>query len=309
MGATQSTDISFVPKVWSDHTQAYVDEKLGISQLAFIDKTLEGKPGETVNFPYFKMIGDVQEPEEDEGLAVDKLLDDAFSVTIKEVGKAVGWTDKALRKSANKDLFVTEAQRQMAYKFSKKLDDDCLTVLLDADSSYIPGSETSSNEYNVLESGGVNTNVATVPSLIGLKIAGFGDHAEDAQAIIMHSQHFVNIVRDTNSGFLKADAVDPFYNRPGFMGRLLGMAVFINDRIPQVGTVNGKKVRPVFMTKANPFGIFMAQDMRPEMDRDILQRETLVAATMWYGVLSLHGKVSAEDKRVVRGNFATGEAA
>ena len=35
----------------------------------------------------------------------------------------------------------------------------------------------------------------------------------------------------------------------------------------------------------------MAEEMLVEKDRDILHREDVVAATMWYGTLSLHGKV------------------
>lgn len=297
MPATRSTDINFVPQVFNDHAIAYFDEKLGLSSLALVDRTLEGQPGETLKFPYFKLIGDVQEPAEDEGLEVDRLLDDEFSVTIKEVGKAVGWTDKARRKSANSERFMTEAQNQMGLKFAKKMDDDLIDVLVDEDNSVSGFAATA------------NTDVATVARLLTAKIAGFGDKSEDAVAVVLHSQHFLSIMTDSTAGFLKADSNDPFYNKNGFMGRILNMAVFVSDRIPEVTAVGGKKVRPAYILKSNPFGIFMAEDMNPEMDRDILMRENLVSATMWYGVLSLHGKVSADDKRVARAYFATQETA
>jgi len=114
------------------------------------------------------------------------------------------------------------------------------------------------------------------------------------------------MMKDSTVGFLHADAVDPMYGAPGFMGRLLGMAVFVLDTMPLVaGGIASKKAYQHFIFKANPFGIYMKQELNLEMDRDILHRETVVAATMWYGVLSLHAKVAADDKRIIKGAFVT----
>lgn len=82
MGATQSGDFAFSPKVWQEHISAYFDKKLVFGAYALQDNTLTAAPGETVNFPYFKAIGAAQEPAQDEGLAVDKLQDDSFSATV-----------------------------------------------------------------------------------------------------------------------------------------------------------------------------------------------------------------------------------
>ena len=62
---TQTSNINFIPKVWSDHTEAYFRRKLILGSLAMMDNTLESSPGTTVNFPYFKLIGDAQSPAED----------------------------------------------------------------------------------------------------------------------------------------------------------------------------------------------------------------------------------------------------
>ena len=66
-------------------------------------------------------IGDAQEPLENEGL-VEALQDDAFSVTVKEIGKAVGWKKKAKRKSAaSEGSQESEAQKQIAQVLAERL--------------------------------------------------------------------------------------------------------------------------------------------------------------------------------------------
>lgn len=293
--STKSTDVKFSPKVWSDHITAYFDRKMGLGQLALVDRTLMAQPGETVNFPYFKAIGDVEEPTEDQGLAVDKLTDDSFSVTIKEVGKAVGWKDKAFRVSAagpDKGKQEGEAQSQIARVFAEKVDKDLIATM---NLAHTPGliATTAAQTSNIRD-------------LYKSKIIGLGDKQDQASAIVMHSLDFMNLLTDSTAGFLHADASDPMYGTAGFMGRLVGTAVFVLDTVPQAPNVDGKKAWYHYFLKPNAFGIYMAQDMIVEKDRDILHRENVVAATMWYGTLNLHGKVAANDYRIVRGVFSSG---
>lgn len=296
MGATQSSDKAFAPKVWQDHIEAYFDRKMGIGQLAVIDRTLVASPGETVHMPFYKAIGDAEEPAQDAGLIVDKLADDAFSCTVKEVGKAVGWKDKAVRVAANgpsSSNDEAEAQKQIARVFAEKVDKDLIT-LINTSGNYVTGF-----------TGAANTDKFTISNYLDMKITGFGDKQDQAVAVAMHSLCFATLMKDTSAGFLKADANDPFWGAPGFIGRLLGQALFILDSMPRVSDLGGKKAYAVYAFKPNPFGIYMAKDMQIEKDRDILARENIVAATTWYGVCGFHAKVASNDYRVVRGTFAT----
>lgn len=294
MGATTSSNVNFVPKVWNDHIQAYFDRKMGLGQLAVLDKTLEASPGETVSFPFWKAIGDAQEPAENEGLEVEPLVDDSFSCTVKEVGKAVGWKDKAKRKSAaGKAEWEKEGQTQMARVLAEKVDKDIIT-LINTSGNYVDGFTAASASDKM-----------TISSMLDLKIGSFGDKQNQAIAIAMHALSFSTLMKDSAAGFLKADATDPLFGSPGFEGRYLGQALFVLDSMPRGTDVGGKKAYYAFTFKANPFGIYMAQELNPEMDRDILHRETILAATMWYGLCGLHSKVATNDYRVGRGLFAT----
>lgn len=296
----KSTDNVFVPQVANDHINAHFDRKMGLGQLAVMDKTLEGAPGDTVTFPYFKKMNDAEEPDESTGLTVDKLIDDKFQVTVKEIGKAAGWSDKQRRKSGAGNgikgaggRFRDEAFSQIGQLFAEKVDKDIVTCV-NANGSYKTGF-TATTAADVLNVG----------SLLDLKIGAFGDKQDQAVAVAMHSLSFATLMKDAGTGFLKADATQPLFGAPGYQGLLLGQAVFVLDSCPRVEDVGGKKAYAALTFKPNAFGIFMAEEMNPEEDRDILMREGIVAATMWYGVLSLHGQVAADDLRIGRGTFAT----
>jgi N4-gp56 family major capsid protein len=294
MGATQSSDWLFSPKVWQDHISAYFDRKLVWGAFALRDNELMGAPGDTVSFPYYKAIGDAEEPAEDSGLTVDKLSDDSFSASVKEVGKAVGVKDKALIKSAAaKERIFSEVQSQIARVMAEKVDKDLIAEI------------NTVGNYEAGFVGAANTDLCTISTLNTGRVTAFGDKADQSAVLFMHSLHQLSLLNDSTSGFLKADANDPMYGVPGFAGRLLGMAVVVTDTVPQGPDLGGKKSYYSFCMKPNAYGIITKADLNPEQDRDILAREWVWSATMWYGVKAFHSKIHALDKRINRNLFAT----
>lgn len=291
MGATVAADFVFEPKVWQDHIRAYFDRKLVYGSVAAKDESLKpdaGK-GETVNFPFFKAIGDAEEPAESVGLTVDNLEDDSFSCTVKEVGKAVGVKKKAFKKSAARtDAIISEIQSQIARVHAEKVDKDLLAEF------------SSSGNYTQGFTAAAAADVMNIRNLNLGKILAFGDKSDQSIICFMHSLQFVDMLNDTTAGFLKADANDPMALVEGFKGRLLGMAIVTVDTIPAGSTIDGKDSYHAFVHKANPYGICVKQDMEMESDYDMLQREWVFAGNEWYGVKSFHGKVSALDKRTAR---------
>lgn len=288
MAATLSSDFVFEPKVWKDHIMAYFDRKMIYGALALRDDTLTREPGETVNFPYFKQIGPAEEPAEDEGLNVDNLSDDSFSSTVKEVGKAVGIKKKAFKKSAaSEERNVSEIQRQLARVHAEKIDQDLLTEISLASSHQAVAAT-------------VAADTMSIRRVWRGKVEGFGDKHEQAIAIQMHSLQLLDLMTDTTTGFLKADATDPMFGQAGFEGRLAGMAVFVSDTIPQGPQVGGKDTYYAFLHKLDAYGLLMKQDMELESDKDILAREWVFTSNQWYAVKSFHAKINALDKKTVR---------
>lgn len=272
MPATQSSDFVFEPKVWKDHVDAFFRDKLVFGALAVIDDTLKSEPGESVNFPYFKQTGDAEEPGENDVLTVDKLEDDSFSATVKEIGKAVGVKKKAFKKSAARtERVISEITSQIGRRHAEKVDLDLFTEM-DANVVSPTISTYSGKNVRAIHEG---------------KVRSFGDLHTESVALQIHSLDMLEVMGDTTAGFLKADATDPMFGRPGFTGRLLGMAVFEVDTNMTAGTF--------YVHKADPYGIMVKQDMEMESDYDILAREWVFTGDQWYAVKSFHAKIAAND--------------
>ena len=122
MASTQASDLLFNPVVWKDHVEAYFRQLLvwGASATRYDDLTQ--KPGETLTWPFFKSIGAAEEPAETGSLTVDAMGDDSFTSSVKEVGKAVGFLDKAfITSGARQEQMIQEAQRQLARRLRRAL--------------------------------------------------------------------------------------------------------------------------------------------------------------------------------------------
>lgn len=286
MGATTSGDFVFEPKVWSDHIKAYFDQLLVFGQFALRNDELKGEgTGLTVNFPYFKAIGDAEELDENDIMDVDNLSDDSFSCTVFEVGKAVGFKKKAFKKSAaSADKIMAEAQRQIARRHAEYVD----TKLLAEIQTSMTAGFTATGAGDVMNIRNLNVG----------KVKAFGDKADDAAVCFMHSLQLLDLQNDTTAGFLKADANDPMNMIKGFKGRLLNMAIVVNDKMPKLADVGGKSVYRSIICKPNAYGIITKQEMEMDSDKDILARQYIVTGNEWYGVKNFDKKISSDDKLI-----------
>lgn len=287
MTATTSADFVFEPKVWSDHVKAYFDKKLVFGAFAVRNNDLEMEgSGLTVNFPYFKAIGGAEEIAETSSLTVDKLSDDSFSCSVFEIGKAVGFKKKAFKKSAaSQDKILAEATSQIARVHAEKVDAKLLAEI-----------ETS---HNVGFTATVAGDVMNVRTLNQAKVVAFGDKSMESVVCFMHSLQHLDLINDPTSGFLKADANDPMAMVTGFMGRILGMAIVVNDQMTKLGAqVGGKDAYRAIFCKENAYGIISKQQMEFDTDKDILAREIYITGNEWYGVKNFDRKVSSLDKKI-----------
>ncbi len=289
MPSTVAANFAFVPKVWQDHIMAYFDRKLVYGAFALRDDGLTAQPGLTQNFPYFKKIGAAQEPAEDEGLAVDNLTDDSFSVTVKEVSKAVGATKKAFKSSAARtERVIQEIQEQIGRVMAEKVDADLYTEF----SAHATAGYTASAAGNTMNIRTLNTG----------KIVAFGDKHKDAVVCFMHSFQFLDMMTDSTAGFLQANAVDPMFMVEGFEGRLAGMAIISVDTLAKNsgGQVGGKDTYDAFIHKNNAYGFMVKQEMELEHDYDILHRQWVFAGDQWYGCKSFHATIDANFKKTAK---------
>jgi hypothetical protein len=288
MPATVSADFSFAPKVWQDHIMAYFDRKLVYGAFALRDESLTAEPGLTQNFPYFQQIGGAELPSEDEGLIVDNLTDNSFSVTCYEVSKAVGVTKKALKTSAARtDRIIKEIQEQIGRVIAEQIDEDLYGAFA---ASYVTG-------WNVNTI--ASSSLMNIRTLNSGKVIAFGDKHKDSVVCFMHSLQFLDMMTDTTAGFLVANALDPMFLVEGFEGRLGGVAIVSVDTVGKntVAQVGGLNTYDAWIHKANAYGFMVKQEMEMESDYDILHRQYVFAADHWYGVTSFNQKIATLFKK------------
>jgi len=292
MGSTTTSDLAFEPKVWSDHIKAYFDKFLVFGAYALRNNQLSGEgTGLLVSFPYFNAIGAAEEPGETDIVTVDKLTDGSFSCTVFEVAKAVGFKKKAFKKSsASQDEIMSEAMRQLARVHAEKIDSK-LNDEISADANSVVG-------FLAVDA----TGKTTVDVLTEARIVAFGDKFQQGSVCFMHSLQYLSLIKNSGSGFLKADANDPGFMVNGYVGKLVGMGIVVTDQVKKNvdGQIAGVDNYRGLIAKENAYGIITKQEMEMDSDKDILAREYIVASNEWYGVKSFHAKISADDKKAAR---------
>ena len=198
-----------------------------------------------------------------------------------------------------KESILRETQRQIGQRMAEKVDSKIVAELEKAGNTGEGFLASAANEtMNIREINAARTKV-------------FGDRMNEAAAIIMHSNDYVNLMNDTTAGFLKADATMPLWGTKAFVGQILGMNVIVNDQCPKDDTVStavGNDCYASYIIKPQAYGLVTKQDMIVNYDRDILARQDMIAVTSWFGTQSFHAKFAPDDLRITRMVFDGGIA-
>ena len=126
---TQSSNV-LDPQVLADMIPAKLTAGLKFTSLAQVDRTLEGKPGSTVEFPTWNYIGDAEDIKENEPIDTSKLTYGSKAATIKKIGKGGSVTDEALETGYG-DAWG-ELSNQLGLALANKVDNDVLETLRQA---------------------------------------------------------------------------------------------------------------------------------------------------------------------------------
>lgn len=131
------------PQVMSDMISAKVDKKIRLTPYAKLDTTLQGRAGDTITIPKFSFIGSAVEVGEGEEIPTRALSVSSEQHTIKKIGIGGILTDEAVLSGYGNP--VGELNNQMALSIAAKCDDDAMTELLKASTTYV---STTAISYN-----------------------------------------------------------------------------------------------------------------------------------------------------------------
>jgi len=122
------------PQVMADMISANLPKAIKFSPIASVDSTLEASEGDTITVPKFAYIGDGDDLTEAVAMGTAQLTTSTTTVTVKEIGKAIEISDKAV--IAGHGDPVGESVKQINMSLASKVDNDCVDKLYDASLSY-----------------------------------------------------------------------------------------------------------------------------------------------------------------------------
>ena len=179
----------FNPQVVADLLDTKLTNKMVFAPLARIDRTLEGRAGNTVTMPYYSYIGMASQVSEGYDSPLTRLTQTTTSVTVIKFGKAAQITDEAAL-SAYGDA-LDEAATQIVTSLDDAIDNALLAAL----------AANSASEQNYATSG---STVALAPEDIPRALAKFGialEHLVALDALVV-ADGDAGAVYETDAGAL-----------------------------------------------------------------------------------------------------------
>lgn len=284
MATTVSSDL-IIPEVWADTVGPLILGKSVMVPLSTTDDTLVGQPGEKIVFPKFNYIGDAVDLAETESIVPEKLTMTDSEATIKEAGKGVEITDKAVLTSVGQPM--SETQRQLATSIARKLDKDIRQAAEEVITSVEAGVDHRGNARP--GSSPLIVDATNEPFSWGLFTAAaalFGDEYDPSEiaAVVLHSAQHIALMNDP-----KFQSVDTFgpgaVIMRGQVGRIGSVPIVVSDQATATQSADATPVDRVRALIVKRGSLAINYKRRPivETDRDILARSTVVTTNVHYG--------------------------
>lgn len=246
--ATVKSDL-FDPQVIGNLIDKKLFDYARFSPLAFIDTTLVGQPGSTVTLPYWNAIATASTVNEGADIPISTLKMNTVPAVIAKVGIGVQLTDEAVLSGFGDP--IGQATTQIAMSIADKVDNDILTALSGASLTHT---------YTTFD------DDAVVDGLVK-----FGeDMTDDLKTIVMGVNEYATLRK---AGWLPDSDVKADTLINGTVGMIQGMPVVVTNKI-----TNGD----VYIVKAGAVGLYLKRDTLVEVDRDIVNKSTIITADKHY---------------------------
>lgn len=213
-----------VPEIFSKMTRENFKGKVKVANLAIDLGELPqfSEVGNTITFPKWKLIGDVEEVKKGTPISTEDLEQTSSQATIKQIGKGVKVYDiDDLTSFGN---HVDEASRQEALVFARKLDSDLINEAL----------------TSPLKSATVDAKAITADEInAGLLLFGDEQDTDEMAGIVVHSlvaSSFYNMNEFVQHRTDTVDGNGIVHN--GVIGYFRGIPVMMSDKDTYDSTKN-----------------------------------------------------------------------
>lgn len=240
----------FNPQVIGDMLNVKLTDAIKLAPLATIYNNLVGQPGNTITLPYYSYIGNATEVAEGADISISKLQEQTKTVTIKKFGKGVQLTDEAVLSGYGDP--IGQAAMQMALAIASAVDNDLLAAL-DANTA-------------------VHAITAKMtPDDIADALVLFGEDIDGEKVLLTDAIGYATL-RKTDDWIPGTEIGADMIIR-GTVGMIHGCQVVVTNRIKASGNVTNYHI-----VKPGALAIYMKRDTLVEVDRDIINKSTVMTA-------------------------------
>lgn len=256
------------PQVMSDMISAKVDKKIRLTPYAKLDTTLQGRAGDTITIPRFSYIGSAVEVGEGEEIPTRALSVSSEQHTIKKIGIGGILTDEAMLSGYGNP--VGELNQQMALSIAAKCDDDAMTELLKASTTYV---STTAISYNSV----VNA------------IDCFEEEENSVKVMFIHPKQVTQLRLDPN--FISKDKYNGNVMVNGEIG-MIGNARIVASKRVQKDETTTYYLNPIVKISNDAeteedspaLTVFLKRETNIEVDRQPRNRQTEITGDRMYVV-------------------------
>lgn len=245
---TKASDL-INPEVLADAISAELPAAIRFTPYAVTDNTLTGQPGDTITRPKYGYVGPAEDLTEGVPMDTSKMSMTTTQVTVKEAGKAIEVTEKAVITNVTGTL--EEAKKQLTKAMADKVEIDYLATLGTSLLTSTLGAET--------------------PGAILDAIDVFGDEDEQSLVLFVHPKDYTKLVKNlfTVGGSTQETAVTKAQ-----VSELVGVKDIVKTKRLTEGTS--------YLQKFGAVEIVNKKKVNLETDYDILARTHVLAANAHY---------------------------
>ena len=239
------------PEVLASMVDGELEFALKFAPLATIDKTLVGRPGNTVSLPAYGMIGEAVDVAEGEAIPVEALSTSSVDVTVKKAGKGVRITDEAVLSGYGDPM--GQAAKQLAKAIAAKVDSDVLECL-----------------GNIKPA--MTVNKALSAEVVSEALVKFGEDLDGQKILLISPAQLHTLKQDPT--WLSVQELGREALAEGAIGQVHGCDVVISNRITNTN----------FIVKPGALAIYLKRDTSLETERIPSIRATELTVDKHYTV-------------------------